>query len=273
MPAEILKPDESAIARFRKDGAVVLRGLLDEAWIARLRDGVARNLDDPGPYFTRNTPASEQGSFVDDYCNWRRIPEYRAALADSPLAEAAARLMRSRTARIFHEHVLVKEPGTRQRTPWHHDQPYYCVDGEQVVSFWIPLDPVSRDTTIEFVAGSHAWGRTFLPTKFKGPQYERSDPTLEPTPDIEAHREDYEILGWELAPGDAVAFHFLTLHGAPENTTPRRRRAFAARYLGDDAVYADRGGEVSPPFPEIVGRIPHGAPLPADLFPVVWPRE
>ena len=51
----------------------------------------------------------------------------------------------SKTVRLFHEHVLVKEPGADVPTPWHHDQPYYCVDGRQNVSLWAPLDPVGRE--------------------------------------------------------------------------------------------------------------------------------
>ena len=47
--------------------------------------------------------------------------------------------MDSATARFFHEHVLVKEPRTESRTPWHHDLPYYCIDGTQTVSFRTPL--------------------------------------------------------------------------------------------------------------------------------------
>jgi len=50
----------------------------------------------------------------------------------------------------------VKEPGTRQATPWHQDQPYYNVNGRQNVSFWIPVDPVPLASTLRFVAGSHA---------------------------------------------------------------------------------------------------------------------
>ena len=44
---------------------------------------------------------------------------------------------------FYHEHVLVKEPGTAASTPWHHDQSYYPVDGQDVCSLWIPVDPVS----------------------------------------------------------------------------------------------------------------------------------
>ncbi len=52
--------------------------------------------------------------------------------------------MQSQTAKFFHEHTLVKPAGGSTVTPWHHDQPYYCVSGRQNVSFWIPLDPVAE---------------------------------------------------------------------------------------------------------------------------------
>ena len=48
------------------------------------------------------------------------------------------------TPRFFHEHALVKEQDTHEATPWHHDEPYYCVDGDRNVSLWLPLDPVPR---------------------------------------------------------------------------------------------------------------------------------
>ena len=58
------------------------------------------------------------------------------------LPRVAAALMQRETVRIYHDHLLVKEPGTKQATPWHQDQPYYNVAGRQNVSFWIPVDPV-----------------------------------------------------------------------------------------------------------------------------------
>ena len=49
---------------------------------------------------------------------------------------------------FYHEHVLVKEPGSATSTPWHHDQSYYPVDGDDVCSLWIPVDPVSEERFI-----------------------------------------------------------------------------------------------------------------------------
>ncbi|MDX1514301.1 MAG: phytanoyl-CoA dioxygenase family protein [Gammaproteobacteria bacterium] len=262
--------DDGVVASFHRDGAVVLRGVFRD-WMESLRRGVDRNIADPGPYTRGYTPEGKPGRFFGDYCNWQRFPEYREFIFNSPAAEIVSRLIGSKTVRIFHEHVLVKEPGTGERTPWHHDQPYYGVNGKQNASLWTPLDPVPRDTCPEFIAGSHTWGRWFLPRKFIGVDYERPDEDLEPIPDFDNHRDEYEILSWDLEPGDAIAFSFLTVHGAPPNlSSTRRRRGFSTRWIGDDATYALRSGETSPPFPELEGVLEHGDPMDHPLFPLVW---
>ncbi len=82
---------------------------------------------------------------------------------------ALARLMGSATSRFFHDHILVKRPGNSTVTPWHQDQPYYCVEGERTVSFWTPLDTVSRNVSLECVAGSHRWNTAgYRPKRFDG---------------------------------------------------------------------------------------------------------
>jgi len=88
-------------------------------------------------------------------------------------------------------------------------------------------------------------------------------------PDIGAHRSEYRLLSWDVELGDAIAFTFLTIHGAPGNLTSGRRRAFASRWLGDDAVYAQRPGEISPPFPGLEHRLKPGEPMTAEEFPLV----
>ena len=35
--------------------------------------------------------------------------------------------------------IVLYLPGTEKETPWHHDQAYYPVDGEAVVSIWMPV--------------------------------------------------------------------------------------------------------------------------------------
>ena len=260
------------VEEFNRNGAVVLRGVFTD-WMDTLRNGVEQNLSEPGEFGKVYTTEGETGKFFGDYCNWQRIDSYRKFFFESAAGHIAAQLVDSSSVRIFHEHVLVKEPGTARKTPWHHDQPYYCVDGSKLCSLWIPLDPVDQSVCAEFICGSHLWNRSFLPTKFSGVSYDRPGENHEKLPDIDAHRDDYDILSWELEPGDAIAFHFMTVHGAPENLSPHRRRAFSARLLGDDAVYAIRSGEMSPPFPGLEKRLKPGEPMDATEFPEIYTRS
>jgi ectoine hydroxylase-related dioxygenase (phytanoyl-CoA dioxygenase family) len=258
------------VDEFRDLGVTCLRGSFVDC-VDSLRAGIERNLREPGPYFREYTPEGNPGRFLGDYCNWQRIPEYRRFVEHSRAGEIAARLMGSRTARIFHEHVLVKEPHTEERTPWHHDQPYYSVDGRQNCSLWLALDRVPREACVEFIAGSHRWGRWFVPRRFTGEDFERAEPGLETIPDFEAERAQHEIVGFDLQPGDAVAFHFLTVHGAPANASSgQRRRAFSTRWLGDDATWAVRAGDMSPPFPQAHRRLKAGDAVTGPEFPVIW---
>ena len=262
----------AAVRRFERDGAVLLREVFDPQWLAALARGVEKNFTAPGPQSTRYTPQGAPGAFYDDYCNWQRVEEYRDFVLRSPAGAVAGELMRSREARLYHEHVLVKEPGTREVTPWHHDLPYYGLDGTQLLSIWLPLDPVPRRACPEFVAGSHRWGKRFVPRMFVDHRdYGVLPDGFDRVPDIDAAREDYEILSWTLAPGDCIAFHMLTLHGAPGTATLKtRRRGFSTRWMGDDAVFATRPWATSPPFPGL-GLKP-GDAMRRPEFPLVWSR-
>ncbi len=127
---------------------------------------------------------------------------------------------------VFHDHVLVKEPGTTKPTPWHQNGPYCFVDGPHTVSFWSPLDPV-REASLCCVAGLHLWPRPVLPKRWLAggdffPDKGQYMPVPVPVPDGVA------VLEWEMEPGDAVAFDYRTLHGARGNKAATRRRASPA---------------------------------------------
>ncbi|WIY27437.1 phytanoyl-CoA dioxygenase family protein [Parasedimentitalea psychrophila] len=255
------------IDQYQRDGVVLIRGLFANQ-VELLRAGVAENMAAPGPYASNNDKAGQSGRFFDDYCNWTRIPQFREAIETSPVAEVAADLMGSGRVQMFHDHVLVKEPGTSMATPWHQDGPYYFVEGAQTVSFWSPLDVVS-EATLRCVAGSHRWDKEVLPTRWVSEQDFFADTgQYMPVPDPEA--EGMPIVEYPMQPGDAVAFNFKTLHGARGNTRTTRRRAFSLRLVGDDARYVERPGPTSPPFPGH-DMVP-GQRLRDDWFPVLLQR-
>ncbi|KAK4297526.1 hypothetical protein Pmani_030063 [Petrolisthes manimaculis] len=216
-----------------------------------------------------------EGGYFNDYCNWDWIEEFSKYVWESPAAALAARLMKSHEVSFYHEHVLNKEPNTNKHTPWHQDQSYYPIDGDKVCSLWMPVDPVPKNTSLQFVQGSHLWDHWFFPRKFATESNylleETGDGTAGrqyhdvPIQDIEAGK--WPILQWECQPGDVVVFHMRTLHGASGNTSSTtHRRVLSTRWLGDDAVLARRPWQVSPP---ITGGLNFGQRAVCDTFPLV----
>lgn len=251
---------------YASDGAVVIRGAFTD-WVEALRAGFERNLKEPGPFAIENVGAGEAGRFFEDYCNWQRIPEFKDFILNSPAAAIAGAVTGSSQIQVFHEHILVKEPGTAKPTPWHQDMPYYCVDGDATASYWIPLDPVTAANTLRVLKGSHLWPKLVRPKRWASNEdFYASDDDFMDMPAIA--EDDPRILAPELLPGDAVIFNFKTVHGAPGNVGTGRRRAFSARFTGDDVRFLARPGRTSPPFPGIDQQ--SGQRLRLDWFPVVW---
>ena len=259
---------DALISRFQADGAVVVRGLLTPAEVEVARGGVEANLGDPSPLAIVASAAHDPGRFFEDFRNWGRIAAYRQIIETSAAAGVAGRLMGAAEVRLHHDHVLVKEAGTRQSTPWHQDQPYYNIDGDQTCSLWIPLDAVPLEASLRFVAGSHR-GPWLMPRTFMtGEARWFPEGALAELPDIDAAPEAHRLLSWALEPGDAIAFSMLALHSA--GGSARRRRALSLRFVGDGVVHAPRRWKTSPDFPELEGVLPPGALLDHPLFPVVW---
>ncbi len=265
----IYRLSEQTVEDYQRNGAVVLPGLFSDHEIRKLTEAIEANIAAPSWRHKVASSSNDPGWFMEDFCMWQENPGYRWFIEETALSSAASQLMQSEEVRLFHDHMLVKEPGTVQRTPWHQDQPYYNIDGFQNVSFWIPVDPVPQEWTLEFVAGSHLEGwlmpRTFLDNEAKW----FPEGSMKEVPDIETDRNQYRILGWELEPGDAVAFHMLTLHAAAGVSGKNRRRVFSVRLLGDDIVHAPRKWETSPEFPDLNKELPAGLPMDHPLFPLI----
>ena len=251
-------------AEYEQHGAVVVRQVLNPEEVSMVTAAIEANLNDLSPRAKRAS-TDDDGSFIEDFCSWQRVSEVEQVVRLPALSQLAAELMGSQQVRFFHDHMLVKEPGTSQRTPWHHDIPYYNVEGRQNVSMWIPVDPVPRAVSLEFLAGSHH-GPWYMPRTFLDEQAKWfPEGSLSELPVIEG--DDPRVIGWELDPGDVVCFHMQTLHTAAGNPGPHRRRVLTLRFLGDDMVHAPRQWATSPEFPGLASRLPAGAEMNDPLFP------
>ena len=261
------------ISQFHDTGVAVIRQCVSQQWLKTLVEAIETDINSPGPFFHGYQPDNSEGRFHGNLRLWEHDERFRAFCFQSLLPGLAAQLLDSKKVNLLYDQLFVKEPGTPNRTRWHNDQPYWAMRGWQVLSFWIALDPVTVDSgALEFVSGSHRWDRWFQPHSFGetvGQDSYEINPNYEPMPDIEAQREDYELVSWDLEPGDVYVFHGLTVHGSGGNLRrDQRRRGYAVRYTGDDVVYDTRVGTN-----ENLRSSAHrdGDPLDSERYPLVWP--
>ncbi|KAL1515557.1 hypothetical protein AB1Y20_002177 [Prymnesium parvum] len=248
LPSPSAALPDALVERFRADGAIVVPSLLPPEWLDALREGVERNLANPGPLCDEHAAAQGTGGrFHDDQFLWMRHPEFKHFVWHSGAAAIAARALGSASAHIFYDQLMVKEPGTVAPTPWHNDTSYWQLKGEQICSIWVALDDVPAERGLGYVKGSHKWGLRHAITNFSGAAHsERNVYTdagqLEPVPDIAAGEAsgEYEVLRWDMKAGDALIFASAAMHGAPGNASSSgaRRRGYATRWCGDDVTFA-----------------------------------
>ena len=253
------------IEDYQNFGVIIIKDVFKE-WIEPLRIGFQKVLDNPSKHGRENV-TDDKGRFFEDYCNWQRIKEFKDCIFNSLAAQIVAEATSSKSSQIFHDHIFIKEPGTIKETPWHQDMPYYCLDGNDTGSFWIPLDEVDKENNLKLILGSHKWQKLIRPTKWSNNQsWYKDDSLFMDLPKLEEFKQ--EILIPELNLGDAVLFNFKIVHGSSSNKTLKQRRAFSMRFIGDDVRFLDRGGPTSPPFDNI--NLNSGDLMREDWFPKVF---
>ena len=264
---------DSDIQTYRKQGAVRLRGVIDTDWLGLLAEGVEQTRAAPGKY-AKEYAQDGRGSFFTDHHVFLRFDSFRRFLFEGPGPSIAAQLTGASRITLYDEHLLLKEPGTETPTYWHHDLPYFNIQGDQICSLWIPLDPVTEETgAMRFAIGSHLWGKLFMPIRIGAgdpvPGFSEDSEIAGPVPDIDSDPERYPTVCYELEPGDCVAFHGRTLHAAGGNASSSvRRRAVSHRFCGDDITWKNRS---SAPL-VFETNLNDGDSIEREECPVVWPR-
>jgi len=232
MPARNLVNEE--IKAYKNDGVLCVRKFYSERWLHLITEALDEIMQTP----TSLTGVS--ANFRSDLGTWFWNDKVRDLILQGPGACIVQQLFGSERVNFYGDQIFIKEKLTPEPTPWHHDLTFWPIRGDQIASIWTSLDPVSVETSaLEFVVGSHLWGKRYKAVGIGGVIF--NDEDVEELPDIEADRSKYNIVSWELEPGDALIFHPLTLHGAQGNRSPnRKRRAITTRWCGDDVTYQPR---------------------------------
>ena len=262
-PLRPITDEERAV--YARDGVVCLRQVLSRDWIELILPVARRLVVDKEDFGLLPTLPGRYMS--------RTIPEFRKLIFESPMAEACARALGSKEMRFFFDEIFAKSPTSSEKTIWHTDRMGWPVVGQMVPSLWLPLTPITKENSLECLAGTHHqdvkyW--LFSPNARKMIK----PPDRPGHPDGEALRADpnAKVLSWDMEPGDMLVVHPWTLHYSSGNPSPDWRIAVSVRMFGDDIQWAPRPDCVNlagVSFDEMIeGERPQGR-----NFPLIWSAD
>ena len=277
------------VATFWRDGVVCLRQVMPLEWLDRmvepleeaLRSAATTDLSEFGDDLATNAGAVRvvdeavhaspvpRGHFKAGTDHWCGQPEFLEFATRSPLGPIVARLLDSEHVWLYEDSVLVKEPGTEEKTAFHQDMAYFHLTGDLVCTTWVPLDPVTAATgAVRFVAGSHRDRTRYRPNLFVTTMA-LPDTVGDDVPDFDQVGEA-RIISFDTEPGDITVHHARTIHGAFANSSAtQRRRAISVRFAGDGTVFETKAGAFPKPHHASVR---DGDALAEPAFPLAWPR-
>lgn len=225
MNAESAALSEFALARFERDGFLILKSLvaadtckqMKELSISYLNRAIAPvefevDVQYPGSPSSRE---SRGGETVRRLLHaYARDEVFMKWATDPILATHVARLLHAHDivmSQSHHNCIMTKHPGFSSATLWHQDIRYWSFDRPDIISGWLALGVEDRDNgCLRVIPGTHTL--EIDRGRFDAAQFLRPDLT-----------ENKQLISQaqlvELEPGDVLLFHCRLFHAAGRNLT------------------------------------------------------
>ncbi|AMR80759.1 phytanoyl-CoA dioxygenase family protein [Cupriavidus nantongensis] len=264
---------------FREDGAVLVKNCLDPAQLARCYEAFKWNVANPGPYHFRSLDGTRLQTHIDN-ANPAVKDKLDDLVATLPFGKVFQELWGSEHVWYFAEEVFAKEGGNSGRGPWHQDTANLPWAGRHWGNAWITFQPIPKKNSLEIIRGSH------LGIQYDGASFANADDPTDPLygdgtlprlPHIDKElAEDpnaWDVLSWEVTPGDVVFLHPRSLHGgAAVDAACPTRHTLVLRFFGDDATFRalpmsnPRYARNGPLFSEEMAKLNEGEPFRSPVF-------
>ena len=210
----------------KRDEAVVVRGMLDEA------------LEEPLPLPSQWHREYDDSTDGIDRANVIGEPHTRALpwleLCRHPRILDAVEAVLGPNLILVYSSVFSKSPRESQAVAWHQDNNYWpSVHGTDVVTVWLAVDDADAgNCAMEVIPGSHREHRDF--DTVPSGENQTLSKKVELAPDIEASAVTLAMNAGSLSIHDSYI-----LHGSGVNTSGRRRAGYTIRYCSTDTAWVD----------------------------------
>jgi ectoine hydroxylase-related dioxygenase (phytanoyl-CoA dioxygenase family) len=243
-------PEElkAAIPFYRATGFVRVREMLSREEAAHFRRAALEYSRQAGSY--ANSEIFQQLVNV-----WQDDETLRSLTLSRKIGGVAEQLA-GVPLRLWHDHLLIKQPGKSKATEFHQDQPYWPHENSaQPISCWIALQDVpARRGCMTFLPGSHR--RTDLPAQ----ALDNDKSLFGICPELEWS----ERVTVPLRAGDCTFHHGRCAHMATPNLTTEARVAHVIIFMDETATFSGKSHVITNPL-----ELETGARMNGELFPRV----
>jgi ectoine hydroxylase-related dioxygenase (phytanoyl-CoA dioxygenase family) len=246
---------------FQRDGFIKLPRVLSRGAVARLRQELLVLIKKT---FGINR-TSNKNRFLSLEMMWLENALIRSYVLSPRIAEIAAKLLGVERIRLYHDNVLAKEPGCG-RTPWHYDDHHFPLATDDVVTAWIPAQP------IPIAMGPLTFAKPLSVFELvKDIDFNKFDTSYDKQI-IEAFKSNNVVL--EESPfemGEVSFHHNKSFHTAASNKTTRTRVVLANTFFADGARVVEQPTMVSGDWQKFVPNVGPGEIAASKLNPICWP--
>ncbi len=210
------------VESYKKNGFLRVRGIITKEEAERFRKAADEHM---ATFKDRNPDAKAFRQYVNTWTDSETMKE----LTLHPNITSIASRLAAVKLRLWHDHLLVKQPKTSTPTQFHQDQPYWPhANGSNPLSCWVALNdvPVERGC-MTFIPGSHGYD------DLDRQNLNDAGSLFSLMPDLAWD----ERVTLPLHAGDCTFHHGRTAHMANANVTDENRYGVAIIYMDATTTY------------------------------------
>ena len=244
---------------FHRDGFIRLPNVLSPAAVFRLRKELIHLLNKT---FPENNRANR---FLSLEMMWIESPIIRQYVLSPRIAKISADLLSVKSVRLYHDNALSKEPGCG-RTPWHYDDHHFPLETNDVVTAWMPAQPVPLSMgPLSFAKPLNVFNLV------KNITFNKNDTSYDKKVTEIFKANNVSIDSKPFGIGEASFHHNLSFHTAGNNRTSQSRIVLANTYFADGARVVKEPTMVSGDWQKFIPGADPGGVVASEFNPVCWP--
>ena len=264
---ELAKPyalTHSQCLHFRKNGFIKLPNVLSSGAVARLRKELVQLL---GQSFDTETSTRNNNRFLSLEMMWLQNTLLKSYVLSPRIAKISADLLGVKSVRLYHDNALAKEPGCG-RTPWHCDDDHFPLATHDVVTAWIPAQPIPN------AMGPLAFAKPLsIFDLVKDIHFNKFDTSYDKQIAAVFKSNNVAVEDSPFAMGEVSFHHNRSFHTAGKNNTTRTRIVLANTFFADGARVVDQPTMVSGDWQKFIPGVGPGEIAASELNPICWPQN